>query len=172
MVLSQLLGFGSATRSVDLDGLATLELPSFHLEDTPERQLPVARRLRRQPYLHRAPVSDDQLTYYLPSHDSQGFGGRRVPVLLRVTLHADDVLLAEAPDPAYFHTIAQQNYHHDGQREAEYARAAPAGDDLYFTEELETAPDLLSTKSYHTLHLLLTDPAKRAQLFFKRGLTP
>jgi len=166
MLLGRLFGFGSAARSVDLDGLATLELPaSFHLDDTPERQLPVARRLRRQPYLHRAPVSTDQLTYYLPSHDSQGFGGRKVPALLRVTLYADDVPLADAPDQAYFHTITQQNYHYDGQREAEYARAAPAGEGLYFTEEPQTSSGWFSVQAYHEQHLILTDPAQHVRLF-------
>lgn len=166
MLLGRLFGFGGAARPVDLDGLATLELPaSFHLDETPERQLPVARRLRRQPYLHRAPISADQLTYYLPSHDSQGFGGRRVPVLLRVTLYADDVPLAPAPDRAYFHTIARQDYHYDGQREAIYARAAPAGEGLYFTEEPQTAPGWFSVKAYHEQHLILTDPARHVRLF-------
>lgn len=48
MLLSPLLGFGSAARPVDLDGRAILELPaSFHLDDTPEWQLPAAQRLRR-----------------------------------------------------------------------------------------------------------------------------
>ncbi|MBO2007622.1 hypothetical protein [Hymenobacter negativus] len=165
MFLNRLFGPGSATRLVDLDGLATLELlTSFHLDDTRELQLLPARRLRRQPYLQPA-ASANQLTYYLPSHDSYGFGGRKVPVLLRVTLYADDVPLAEAPDQAYFHAIARQGYYHDGTQEAAYARAAPAGEGLYFTEEPETAPGLLSTKSYHTLHLILTDPAKRARLF-------
>ena len=166
MLLGRLFGFGSAARSLDLDGLATLELPaSFHLDDTPERQLPVARRLHRQPYLHRAPVSTDQLTYYLPSHDSQGFGGRKVPALLRVTLYADDVPLADAPDPAYFHTIARQNYHYDGQREAVYARAAPAGEGLYFTEEPQTDPGWFSVQAYHEQHLILTDPDRHVRLF-------
>jgi hypothetical protein len=165
MLPSRLFGFFRPARPVDLDGLATLELPaSFHLDDTPERQLPVARRLRRQPYL-RTPVSADLLTYYFPSHDSQGFGGRRVPVLLRVTLYADDVPLTEAPDPAYFHTIAQQNYHYDGQREVEYARAAPAGGGLYFTEEPQTSPGWFSVEAYQEQHLILTDPARRIRLF-------
>ena len=166
MLLGRLFEFGSAARSVDLDGLATLELPaSFHLDDTPERQLPVARRLRRQPYLHRAPVSTDQLTYYLPSHDSQGLGGRKVPALLRVTLYADDVPLADAPDRAYFHTIALQDYHYDGQREAVYARAAPVGAGLYFTEEPQTSPGFFSVQAYQEQHLILTDPAQHVRLF-------
>jgi hypothetical protein len=165
MLLSHLFGSGSATRPVDLDGLATLELPtSFHLDDTPEQHLPPARRRRRQPYLH-PPVSTDHLTYYLPSHDSQGFGGRQVPMLLRVTLYADDVPLAEAPDPAYFHAIAQQNYHDDGPEEAIYAQAAPAGGGLYFAQAARTAPGFFSVKSFHELHLILTDPARHARLF-------
>ena len=149
MLLSRLFGASSAVRPVDLDGLATLELPaSFHLDDTPERRRPTARRLHRQPYLH-LPVSADQLTYYLPSHDRQTVGGRVVPVLLRVTLYADDVPLAEAPDQAYFHAIARQDYHYDGQREAVYARATPAGEGLYFTEESQTAPNWFLVKAYH-----------------------
>ncbi|MDO7844744.1 hypothetical protein Q5H92_00125 [Hymenobacter sp. M29] len=165
MLLSRLFGSGSPTRPVDLDGLATLELPaSFHLDDTPDQHLPPARRRRRQPYL-RPLVSADHLTYYLPSHDSQGLGGREVPVLLRVTLYADDVPLTEAPDPAYFHAIAQQHYHYDGQREATYARAAPAGAGLYFTEEARTAPGWFSVKSFHEMHMILTDPAQHTRLF-------
>ena len=165
MLLGRLFGFGSATRPVDLDGLARLELPaSFHLDDTPERQLPVARRLRRQPYLH-PPASADHLTYYLPSEDSQGFGGRKVPVLLRVTLYADDVPLTEVPDQNYFHAIAQQNYHYDNQKEAVWAQAKPAGPGLYFAEEPQTAPGLFSVKAYQELHLILTDPAQHVRLF-------
>ncbi|RZL13436.1 MAG: hypothetical protein EOO62_08145 [Hymenobacter sp.] len=165
MLLSHLFGAGGATRPVDLDGLATLELPtSFHFDDTPEQRLPPARRLRRQPYLH-PPIAADHLTYYLPSHDSQGFGGRKVPVLLRVTLYADDVPLTEAPDPAYFHAITQQNYHQDGQNEAYYTRAAPAGTGLYFIEVPNTAPGFFGPKSFKELHLILTDPAQHARLF-------
>ena len=165
MQLSRLFGTGRPPRPVELDGLASLELPaSFHLDKTPEQRLPPARRLRRQPYLHE-PASADHLTYYLASHDSQGFGGRKVPVLLRVTLYADDMPLPEAPDRAYFHAIAQQSYHNDGQREAVYARAAPAGGGLYFTEEPQTAHGWFSVKAYHEQHLVLTDPAQHVRLF-------
>ncbi|MBF9221265.1 hypothetical protein [Hymenobacter ruricola] len=165
MLLSRLFRSDRASRPVDLDGLATLELPaSFHLDETPEQQLPPARRLRRQPYLQH-PVSAEQLTYYLPSHDSYGFGGRKVPLLLRVTFYADDVPLADAPDRAYFHAIARQDYYHDGQREAVYARARPVGEGLYFTEEAATSPGWFSVKAYHEQHLILTDPARRVRLF-------
>jgi hypothetical protein len=165
MPLGRLFGFGGAARPVDLDGLATLELPaSFHLDDTPEQRLPTARRLRRQPYRH-PPVSADHLTYYLPSDDSQGLGGRKVPVLLRVTLYADDVPLTEAPDQAYFHAIARQGYHYDGQKEAVWDHVKPAGPGLYLTAEPQTAPGLFSVKSYQELHLILTDPTQHVRLF-------
>ncbi|MGI4865335.1 MAG: hypothetical protein ACRYFZ_15545 [Janthinobacterium lividum] len=165
MLLSRLFGSASAVRPVDLDGLATLEVPaSFHLDATPELLLPPARRRHRQPYLH-PPVSANELTYYLPSHDAQGLGGRQVPVLLRVTLYAADVPLAEAPDPAYFHAIAQQNYHEDGPQAATYAQVGPVGSGLYFAQAAQTAPGWFSVKTFHQLHLILTDPAQHSRLF-------
>lgn len=81
MLPSHLFRAGNALRPVDLHGRTTPELPaSIHLDATPEQLLTPARRSRCQPYLH-PPVSANYLTYYLPSHPTQGFGDRQVPVL-------------------------------------------------------------------------------------------
>jgi hypothetical protein len=150
---------------ISLDDLATLELPgTFHLEESAELKLTPARRLLRRPYL-RPDEPPGQLTYFLPSHDSQGLGGREVPAVLRVTLYAPDEPLPAAPDDQYLRLLAQQNFHYDAQKSAVYAQARLVTDGLFYTEEVQTKPGWFSVSEYRLMHFILTDPQRKARLF-------
>lgn len=154
----------SMTR-INLDDLATLELPaSFHLEESAELKLPAARRLLRRPYV-QPDEPPGQLTYFLPSHDSQGLGGRDVPAVLRVTLYAADEALTAAPDDQYLRMLAQQNFHYDSQKSEVYAQAKPVADGLFYTEEMQTKPGWFSVSEYRLMHLTLTDTQRKVRLF-------
>ena len=165
MLLSRLLGFGPAARPVGLDGLATLELPaSFHLADSREQALPVARRLRRWPYVHNK-AYPDRLTYFLPAHDRMSLGGEVVPVLLRVTLYAADASLLDAPDDSYFDHLMAEDFHYDGQQRSIYGRMAKVAEHLYYAADQETVVGWFSAKPRPMHHFVLTDPDNHARLF-------
>ena len=150
---------------LDLDGLATLELPaSFHREPSPELELPAARRLLRRPYLDKLTLPD-QVTYYLPSHDYRHVGGREIPALLRVTLYAEQSPPSEELDATYIDYIQRINFHSDEHYGHLLKQARAAGPGLWVTENEETVIGWFSTKRYTQQHLVLTDPIKKVRLF-------
>jgi len=165
MLFSRLFDGLGARHTLDLDGLATLELPTaFHLATSPEQALPVARRLLRRPYVDLK-AFPDRLTYYLPAHDRQTMGGEVVPIVLRVTLYADDAPLPDAPDSTYFEHLVAENFHYDGQKSASYHRATKVAEHLYYSADEETVTGWLSAKARPMHQLILTDPVNHARLF-------
>ncbi|MDO7874404.1 hypothetical protein Q5H93_06640 [Hymenobacter sp. ASUV-10] len=165
MLFSRFFDGLGARHRLDLDGLATLEVPtSFHLDEGPEQQLPVARRLLRRPYVDFK-AAPDRLTYYLPAHEQQTFGGEVVPVVLRITLYADDAPLPDAPDKSYFDHLVAEDFYHDGQHRPVYDRLAKVAEHLYYTAEPETIVGWFSKKERPMHHFVLTDAANHARLY-------
>jgi hypothetical protein len=165
MLFSRFFDGLGARHTLDLDGLATVAVPTaFHLAPSPGEDLPVARRLLRRPYL-ASEAAPDRLTYYLPAHDRQTMGGEVVPMLLRVTLYAADAPLPDAPDETYIRHLVAGDYHYDGQNSQYYAQARRVAEHLYYAADEETVVGWLSAKPRPLHHLILTDPANHARLF-------
>jgi|GEM_PF-1541777 len=165
MLFSRFFNGLGARHTLDLDGLATVEVPtSFHLDEGPGQELPVARRLLRRPYVDFK-TFPDRLTYYLPAHDHPTFGGEVVPVVLRITLYADDAPLPDAPDETYIRHLVAEDYHYDASNSQYYARATKVAEHLYYAADQETVSGWLSARPRPLHHLILTDPANHARLF-------
>ena len=88
-----------------------------------------------------------------------------VPVLLRVTLYADDAPLPDAPDSTYLEHLVAEDFHYDGQKRAVYGRAAKVAEHPYHAADEETVVGWFSAKARPMHHFILTGPANHARLF-------
>lgn len=166
LITRYFLKANNPTVGINLDDLATLELPkSFHQETSHELNLPTERRLLRKPY-RNANIRSDQITYYLMSHDYYHMGGREIPALLRITLYANETVVADVVDSGYIQMISKHDFHHDGQKAGVYARFQQVANSLFYTEELQTKSGWFSLTTYKQMHFILTDIKKKIRLFF------
>jgi hypothetical protein len=132
------------------------ELPkNYNWEQDNEPSLPMAERIRRRPFTDLRP-NQNVITYYLLNKDYYNFGGRQIPVLLRVSLFRQNSAIQSIE--SYLNEIGQIGFHYDGGGSLAQRKFEEVSPQLLYSGEI-------SESEVKDMHFILTDPVKKVRFF-------